>query len=409
MKLSTSLLLPLLLVAATLRAQDPINPDPIDPSAGLVPPLADDDITVTPLAPVQRTRSGETVLSPRIRNITKLANSMPHYLTGVGLVTGLAGTGSSDRGTRQAIINFIKQHDLNLTIGDVIGGSTSLVSLTCSLPPFAKAGQQLDVKAEVLGDAVSLRGGELLRAVLKGVDGETYVVVQGGALAAGFSAQGQSSSVAKNPSAVAWFQNAGLVVREENTSFFSESGALELLLLNPSPFNSSSVAAGITTALAGTQVRVSAVDSTMVRIELPEEQRVPVQAMKVLNLIGGVRVPVENPARVLIDQVSGTVLAGEGVLISPCVVGLTELTIAIAEEDFVSQPNQFGQGTSERINRTRIEARQDSTDLQEVGGGATVADLLQNLKALQMTPEQLVRVFQALDQGGFLHASLEVR
>ena len=130
MKLSTSLLLPLLLVAATLRAQDPINPDPIDPSAGLVPPLADDDITVTPLAPVQRTRSGETVLSPRIRNITKLANSMPHYLTGVGLVTGLAGTGSSDRGTRQAIINFIKQHDLNLTIGDVIGGSTSLVSLT---------------------------------------------------------------------------------------------------------------------------------------------------------------------------------------------------------------------------------------------------------------------------------------
>lgn len=390
-----------LIVAAALPAQDP--------TPSTVPPLDPSDVTVTPLAPVRRTRSGETVLSPRIRDITKLANSMPHYLTGVGLVTGLPGTGSSDRGTRQAMLNFIKQHDLNLAIGDVIGGSTALVSVTCALPPFAKVGQQLDVKAEVLGDAVSLRGGELVRAVLKGVDGLEYVVVQGSALAAGFSAQGQSSSVSKNPSAVAWFENAGLVIREENTSFYSESGALELLLINPSPFNAASVAGGITTALAGMKARVSAVDGTMVRIELPEDQRKAENAVHVLNLIGGVRVAVENPARVLIDQVSGTVLAGEGVLISPCVVGLTELTIAIAEEDFVSQPNQFGQGTSERINRTRIEARQESTDLQEVGGGATVADLLQNLKALQMTPEQLVRVFQALDQGGFLHASLEVR
>ena len=128
-----------------------------------------------------------------------------------------------------------------------------------------------------------------------------------------------------------------------------------------------------------------------------------------LNLIGDVRVAVENPTKVLIDQVSGTVLAGEGVLISPCVVGLSELTISVSEAPIASQPNAFGQGTTERLGRTSLEVQTNNTDLKKVGGGATVADLLTNLKVLGLTPAQLVSVFQALDQGGFLHATLEVR
>jgi flagellar P-ring protein precursor FlgI len=365
--------------------------------------------TVDPLEPVARTSRGETVLSPRVRNITRLGNSMPHFLTGIGLVTGLANTGASDRGTRQAILNFIKQHDINLTIADVVGGSTALVSLTCSLPPFAKPGQLLDVKVQVLSDTISLRGGELVRAELRGVDGMTHVVAQGALLVAGFSAVGQNASVQKNPNATAWLHNGGVVIRERASSFFTESGSLELQLLNPSSFNAASVANGVATALAGTEARVRAVDTSMVHIDLPDDQCTNENAIRVLNLVGNVRVAVENPATVLIDQVSGTVLAGEGVLISPCVVGLSELTIAIVEEEYVSQPLPFSDGTTQRVGRTSVEARTDSTDLQPVGGGATVSDLLQNLKTLGMTPAQLVSVVQALDQGGFLHATLEVR
>lgn len=363
-----------------------------------------------PVSPVRKNRIGQTVLSPRISSITRVGNSMPHQLTGIGLVTGLPGTGSNDKGTRQALLNYIKRHDLNLDLTDVTNGSTALVALTCNLPPFAKQGTQLDVKVEVIGDALSLRGGELMRAVLKGVDGREYVSAQGAIVVAGFSAKGKNSGVDKNPSATGHLLNGGIVIREENTSFFSESGALELRLLNPSPFNSSSVAAGIKTALAGAKIMVTAVDPSLVRLEMPDEKRTNEYAMTVLGLIGNVRVAVENPTKVTIDQVSGTVLAGEGVMISPCVVGLSELTIAIVEEDFVSQPNPLAQGTTERVGRTRVETDETSTDLQPIGGGgATVADLLQNLKALGLTPAQLVSVFTALDQGGFLQATLEVR
>jgi len=389
----------LLLLLAAGVAQEPV-------ATQQGPPLS-------AMEPIAQNRIGEAVLSPRIRNITRLHNSMPHLLVGVGIVTGLATTGSSDRGTRQTLLNVVRQLGLNLSQVDVVGGSTSLVTVTCALPPFAKQGQQLDVKCEIITDSLSLRGGELLRCELRGVDGQPYVVAQGALVVSGFAAAGTNASTAKNPSGTAWLHNGGTVIREEQCSFFSESGALELQLLNPSPFNSASVAAGIRTALDGSPAIVSAVDTTLVRIELPEDQRTPENAIRILNLVGEVRAAVENPAKVMVDQTSGTVLAGEGVLISPCVVGLSELTISIVNEEEISQPNEFSYtGETQRVGRTRIDARTDSTELKSVGGagsGATVADLLGNLKTLGMTPAQLVSVFQALDQGGFLHATLEVR
>ncbi len=405
MPMRTPFFVAVLAFAAAVVAQTPaagavpvvVSPLPQDPSTTLVP------------APVQQNGLGETLLSPRIRSVTRLHNSMPHQLIGIGLVTGLPNTGSSDRGTRQAILNVVRQLGLNLTPADVVGGTTALVSLTCSLPPFAKVGQPLDVKVEVLSDATSLRGGELLRAELRGVDGQTYVVAQGALVVAGYTVTGGNAQATKNPSGTAWLPNGGLCVREENTSFFSESGALELQVLNPSPFNATSVANGMRAALAGTSARVSAVDSALVRVELPDADRTTENALNILALVGDVRVTVENPTKVMIDQTSGTVLAGEGVLISPCVVGVSDLTIAVVEEDYISQPNPLAQGNTERVGRTRIQATTSSSDLKNVGGGATVSDLLQNLKALGLSPTQLVSVFQALDQGGFLHATLEVR
>jgi len=371
------------------------------------------EVTVKPIQrqeiAVRQASDGETILSPRIRSVTRLHNSMPHQLVGIGVVTGLAKTGSSDRGTRQAILNVIRQLGLNLTIGDVVGGSTALVSISCSLPPFAKQGQILDVKVEAISDCSSLRGGELLRAELKGVDGQTYIVAQGGLVVAGFGAEGSAASLKNNPSLTGWVTNGGVVIREENTQFYSESGALELQVLNPSPFNAMSIANGVTTALEGLQVKVSAVDPGLVRIELPEADRTNENAIRLLNLVGATRVQVENPAKVMIDQASGTVLAGEGVLISPCVVGLSDLTITIVEEEQVSQPMPFAQGQTEKVARTRIEAAQTHTELKKMGGGATVSDLLTNLKTLGLTPAQLIQVFQVLEQGGFLHATLEVR
>jgi flagellar P-ring protein precursor FlgI len=359
--------------------------------------------------PIRLNGLGETVLSPRIRDVTDLHNVMPHKLVGIGLVTGLAKTGSSERGTRQALLNMIRKLGLNITIADVVGGTTTLVTVTCELPPFAKEGGELVALCEVMTDAESLRGGVLQLCELRGVDGLVYAVASGPLLVAGFVAQGQNSKVSKNPAATAKLLGGARVVRGMQSSFFSESGAIELRLRSPSPFNAMSVLRGLQTALDGTTAHVSAVDAALVRIELPVDERSEENAMRVLGLVGEVRVAVENPTKVTIDQTSGTVLAGEGVLISPCVVGLSELTISIGEDQTVSQPEPFSHGETTTVGSTRVEVTNNSKALKKLGGAATVADLLQNLEALDLTPEQLVNVFQALDQGGFLHARLEVQ
>jgi flagellar P-ring protein precursor FlgI len=385
-----SVLLPL----GAAAAQDPVPlPAPEPAPAAVAAPL--------PAEP--------TVLHPRIRTITRPHNVMPHQLVGIGVVTGLAGTGASERATRQAVFNVVRQLGLNISPADVVAGSTALVSMTCTLPPFAKEGMLLDVKVEVLGDAVSLRGGELLRAELKGVDGQTYLVAQGSVTVAGYTAAGTNASVTKNANATGWINNGGLVVRTEHCSYFSEAGDLELQLLNPSPFNAASIAAAMRAQLAEDGLRVAVVDPALVRIQVPAEQRTEEHAILLLNRVGELRVPVENPAKVVIDQSSGTVLAGEGVLISPCVVAMSDLTIAVVDEEEVAQPLPYSKGSTERVGRTRIEVQQNDVEARPVAGGATVADLLQNLKALGLTAPQLISVFQALDNGSFLHATLEVR
>jgi len=385
-----------LLLAAAVAAQDPAAPgQPAAPQEPAPAPLAAAD------APVR--------LEPRISDITRPHNVMPHLLVGIGVVAGLGGTGASDRGTRQAILNLVRDQGLNLTIADVVGGNTALVSLTASLPPFAKQGTPIRVKVQTIGDALSLRGGSLLRAELRGVDGLMHAVVQGEVLVGGIAAQGTNAQAQKNISTTGAVADGGYVVRDVASSYYSEAGDIELEVSRPSPFNAASIADGARRALAELGLRVTAVDPTLVRIEVPADNRTHEGALAILNRIGGVRVPVENPAKITVDQSTGAIVVGEGVLISPCVVGLTDITISVVNEEEISQPGPFTYADSQRVGRTHIEIQTNNSDLKPVAGGATVAALVQNLKALGLTPSQLVSVFQALDAGGFLHAALEVQ
>ncbi|MFN9275838.1 MAG: flagellar basal body P-ring protein FlgI, partial [Planctomycetota bacterium] len=134
-------ILPFLLLLASWSPAQQRPAGPVAPPGG--PGAAPAAPTPPPVQEVaiRQNSAGETILMPRIRNVTRLHNSMPHQLIGIGVVTGLPKTGSSDRGTRQAILNVVRQLGINLTMADVVGGSTALVSLSCSLPPFGKQGQ----------------------------------------------------------------------------------------------------------------------------------------------------------------------------------------------------------------------------------------------------------------------------
>src|SRR5580765_3501981 len=353
--LPSALLPSALLPAALLRTQDPVQTQPPLPPPSSVttnaPPA--DGAPQEPAPTVPQPSAGLLASGGNapalVKNITQVRGLLPHLLTGVGLVTGVSKSGSTDRATRQAVLNYINANNLKETIADVNGGNAVLVTLTASLPPFATEGTQVEVQVQSPTDSTGLRGGTLQRAELRGVDGLTYVVAQGAVIVAGINVTAPGARAETNPSMSGIVPN-GFAVRPMESSYFSEAGAVELQLINPSVGDALAIGKAIAGALAGEPFQVEPVDSSLVRILFPEPQRTGVRALEVLQRVGALSVPTEGPTTVAIDQTSGIVIAGAGIVVSPCVLGLSELTIAVTTDPYVVQPNPFTYSQAEQIS-----------------------------------------------------------
>ena len=352
----------------------------------------------------------QTPVKVPIVQITQLHGTMPNRLTGTGLITGLNGTGAKDKVSRQAAQNLIRNYGLNVGDGDLTTGAFALVMVNATLPPFAREGLRLDVKVSTLSDATSLFGGELQLAPLQGPDKKVYATAGGPLSVSGFAASSQGTSVTRNHVTTGHIPNGATVIDAPRSFYLSDNGHVELQLINPNLQTASNITAAINATLQGSGVTALTVDRTLVRILLPDDVQTEQDAIRVLGLIRPAVVEVHNPSVVVIDAAAGVVIAGEGVMISPCVVALSDLTISVVSEDEVSQPLPgLNLGTTRVVNRTRIDVNTTDTELKPVSGGATVAELLGNLKALALSPRQLIQVFEHLQAGGFLQAPLQVR
>lgn len=356
---------------------------------------------------------GEMVAQPiraAIVNITRLHGAMPNELTGVGLVTGLDGTGASDKASRLAAQNLIRRYNINVKDGDLSAGSFALVMVNATLPPFSKEGMQLNARVSTLSDASSLYGGYLQEVQLLGPDKVVYSLASGPLSVSGFAAAVQGTSVTRNHVTTGDVPGGALVVQEAPSYYISEEGNLELQLINPDLRTATNIADAINAVLENTGCKARAQDHTLVQIQLPSKLQTDDDAIRILRLVSPVAVHVHKRAVVAIDASAGVIVAGEGVMISPCVVAVSDLTISVVSEDEVSQPLPgWNRGTTETVNRTRIDVNTDATEVQSVAGGATVNELVTNLKALQLSPRHLIQVFERLADAGYLHAELIVK
>lgn len=362
-----------------------------------------------PAAPVAAPSDGPTLIEVPIQQVTRLHNSQSNVLEGVGLVVGLNGTGSGDVATRMALRNLIQGNGNNVRDADLVGGAAALVHLRATLPPFSREGMLLDVTVSCTGDATSLFGGMLVQTELRGIDGTVFALASGRVVNGGFAAGGKQAKVTRNHPTVGVVPKGASVVRELKSYYLSEAGHLELQLINPHESTAKNIATAIQKELSGLQCKVSVHGSTLVRIELPSPLRTETAAVDVLTRIGDLKVRVHNPATVVIDEATGMVLAGEGVMISPCTVTLEDLTISVVQQDEVVQPLPgINGGVTEVVGRTQIDVATRKSDLKPVRGGTTVNELLENLKALELEPRQLITVFQKLADNGYLQAKLVV-
>jgi len=345
----------------------------------------------------------------RIKDIATVSGVRSNQLFGYGIVVGLDGTGDQTTQapfTIQSIANMLAKFGVTIPAGSNPQlKNVAAVTVTADLPPFSKAGQTIDVTVASIGNASSLRGGQLLMTPMRGLDGEVYAFAQGSLVVSGFGVAGKDGSrISINVPSSGRVPNGASVEREVPTSFAHD--AFLVLNLNTPDFTTASrVAAGINKILgAGT---AEAADPVSIKVIAPSN---PDQRIGYLATLEAIEVePGEAPARVIINSRTGTVVISAHVQVTAAAVAHGSLSVTITERQDVSQPNSFTKGTTATVTpRSDISVQQADARMFVFQAGVNLDEIVRAVNRVGAAPGDLVAILEALRSAGALRAELVV-
>ena len=123
-------------------------------------------------------------MAARIKDIANVRGVRENQLIGYGLVVGLNGTGDGKAEfTSKSFARMLDTMGVKLNEAQVGSKNIAAVIITGTLPPFARAGNKIDVTVHSIGSATSLHGGTLYcKLLLSAADQQVYAVAQGAVL-----------------------------------------------------------------------------------------------------------------------------------------------------------------------------------------------------------------------------------
>lgn len=360
------------------------------------------------LAPAMAGKTPQTGPSVRIKDITTISSVRDLQLVGYGLVIGLNGTGDSARGspfTTQSIKSMLDRLGVNVPTGALRAKNVAAVVVTANLPSNAAVGSRIDVSTSSLGDATSLRGGMLVMTLLTANDGNVYSVAQGPISVGGFTAEGESETLTDGVPTSGRIPN-GAHVERALPDQINKSDFIALELNNPD-FSLAVQIADLVNEYS--KKRFNAVtakekDARTVMLKKPPN----LSAARFLAEIGTLFVVPDEPAVVVVDERTGTIVIGKSVRISTVAVTHGSLTVRVTETPAVSQPEAFSDGRTTETSETSIF---DEEPLGQFGilGGTSLQSLVQGLNQMGLKPKGIIAILQAIKSAGALHSELIIQ
>ena len=353
--------------------------------------------------------AGMAVAAPiRIKDLVEFDGVRGNDLVGYGLVVGLNGTGDGIRNapfTEEIMSNILERLGVNVTGESFRPKNVAAVFVTATLPPFARAGSQIDVTVSAIGDAKSLLGGTLVMTPLNAADGEIYAVAQGTIIAGGAVAEGQAASVVQGVPTSGSIP-AGARVEREIAFDFGGLNAVRLALRSPD-FTTAGRIEQVINSEFGRRVAVMT-DAGTVALDIRATRMAsPAHALgRVENLL----VEPERRARVVVDQRSGTIVMGADVRISRVAVSQGNLTLRIEEQPVVVQPNPFAQGDTVVVPRTAAGIEEEpGIGMAEITEASSLSEVVTGLNALGVSPRDMIDILKSINAAGALHAEFVVQ
>jgi flagellar P-ring protein precursor FlgI len=376
-----------------------------------------------------------------VRDITTIQGVRDNPLVGYGLVVGLHGTGDTQQTifTVQSLANAMQKMGVLINPNTVVVKNVAAVFVTASLPPFARPGAKLDVTVGSVGDARSLEGGVLLMSALHGPDGQVYAEAQGPLLLGGYSAGSGANRKEVNAANTATIPN-GAIIERDTAVDLSGFKIVSLLLNNPDFTTATDIAIAVNTEFGKTVA--TALDSRRVDISVADTtpQSVPLLIARVQNLM----LNVHTPAKIIVNERTGTIVMGGNVKLSPVSVIHGSLSIQVITTYTAAQPGMLpiappgitanGQpgiaGSSNGlpqaglpqtglpqqglpppvlVPQTNVDVSDGPAESMKLDEGANVDELVSGLHAIGTTARDVVAILQAIKAEGGMQADLEVQ
>lgn len=326
-------------------------------------------------------------------------------LVGYGLVVGLAGSGDGPGSgvTIQSTLNLLRNMGLEVDKKQIRLRNVASVLVTADLPAFAKPGGRIDVHVSSMGDARSLTGGILLMSPLKGPDGELYAIAQGPlGTASGFERSSLGASVSQGQSATGIVPQ-GAIVQKDNPAIRIDGGQLRFSLRSPDFTAARNLADAINKELGdGSAIADDAASVRLLTKETPQGRAA------LIAQIENLKVKLDRAARIVINERTGTIVAGSEVQIAEVAVTHGSMTIRVEPNVQTSQPNAFAAGSTRTIANPSIQTEERKDQVRVLPASTNVGELARALNTLGATPRDLIAILEAIHESGAIQAELVV-
>ncbi len=311
----------------------------------------------------------------RLKDVANIRGVRGNQLVGYGIIVGLKGTGDSKAEfTNKSVERLLDRLGMKVTQKDVASKNVAAVVITATLPPFARAGNQIDITVSALGDASSLKGGTLIQTPLRAADQQIYAVAQGSVLI-GHSSTGVHETVARLP-------NGAMVERDIGAEFASRK-MFRLTLHNPDFTTAARVAKTINRELAGKYA--SALDAGTIDIVAPASFEG--KGVELISVVESLDINPDTTAKVVVNEKTGTVVIGQGVKISRVAISHGDLTVKVGGGDA---------------------KKKDGESIMVFEEAANVGDIVKAMNRLGVTPKDLITILQSIKASGALQGELEI-
>lgn len=342
----------------------------------------------------------------RIKDIARVNQTGETDVMGYGLIIGLNGTGDGKGAqfTVQSVTNMLQRLGVTVPIDKVKIKNVAAVLVTTKIPANSKLGDKLDVTVSSIGDASTLEGGTLVMTPLSDRQGAIYGYAQGSVSIGGFNVQVGGNKIVSNYTLVGRVPNGATIDREPPRPE-QAPGVVKLSLYSPDYTTAQRIKESINTQFPGC---ATSVDDAGITLKVPTVLALADDQVQFISQVENLTVIPDAKARVVINEKTGTIVAGEHVSLAPVALAHGNITIEIKSYPVISQPQPFSQGVTKETTETHINVTEEQARVVFFDERTNVSEIAAALNAIGATPRDIIAIFQAIKQAGALRAELVV-